>query len=221
MSDERLRDSERRWRGTGSLADEARHLLERVRQGALAPRQLEVAALAGHPAARLARAGADELEPRGLPERGRRLADLLPEAGLRALLAATRALAPTWSDPVGAPTTPAGTVGAVDAWLASRSPGAGQALWPHLAITPTRQWFRTEATRRAHALSEAAGHLAAGAAQLAGVFQGLAVGEHVEEGLRLICELTRDAAAERRLADRVREEVAAWALGPESNLRGP
>lgn len=61
MSDERLRDLELRRRHTGSVEDEARLLLERVRSGALPRRSLELAGVCGHPAALLAlpRSGSD------------------------------------------------------------------------------------------------------------------------------------------------------------------
>lgn len=51
MSDEKLRELERRWRETGAAQDEAALLRERVRVGVLPRRQLELAAYLGHPAA--------------------------------------------------------------------------------------------------------------------------------------------------------------------------
>ena len=54
MSDERLRQLERRWLETGTVQDETAFLLERVRVGDLAPNRLELAAHCGLPAARLA-----------------------------------------------------------------------------------------------------------------------------------------------------------------------
>lgn len=51
MSDQRLRALERRWRETGSIADEADYLLERVRVGELEQEWLELAASCGHAAA--------------------------------------------------------------------------------------------------------------------------------------------------------------------------
>jgi hypothetical protein len=52
VSDERLRELERRWTETGSVEDEAVFLLERVRAGVLRQGDLWVAALLGSPAAR-------------------------------------------------------------------------------------------------------------------------------------------------------------------------
>lgn len=54
MTDSRLRNLERRWRDSGSLADEAAYLLERVRAGELQRDQLELAAYCGYVAAAMA-----------------------------------------------------------------------------------------------------------------------------------------------------------------------
>ena len=57
MSDQRLRELERRWRENGTDADQAAWLLERVRAGLLTDDRLALAAYADHPAARLALEG--------------------------------------------------------------------------------------------------------------------------------------------------------------------
>jgi hypothetical protein len=54
MSDERLREAERKWRETGSVDDEARYLLERVRVGDLTEGRVRLAALSGNEGARAA-----------------------------------------------------------------------------------------------------------------------------------------------------------------------
>lgn len=54
MTDERLQESRRRWRQTGSVEDEAKYYLECVRAGALTRERLQFAAHVGHTAARLA-----------------------------------------------------------------------------------------------------------------------------------------------------------------------
>lgn len=54
MSDERLRDLERRWKETGSVEDEAAWITERMRVGMLAQDRVELAAYCGHQAARKA-----------------------------------------------------------------------------------------------------------------------------------------------------------------------
>lgn len=52
MSDQKLRDLERRWKETGTVEDEAAYLLERVRVGDLSQERLELAAYCGHEGAR-------------------------------------------------------------------------------------------------------------------------------------------------------------------------
>ncbi|MCW8137454.1 MAG: hypothetical protein KIT58_00945 [Planctomycetota bacterium] len=54
MSDQKLRELERRWRETGSPDDKAAYLLERVRVGDLTQERLELAAYCGHEGARRA-----------------------------------------------------------------------------------------------------------------------------------------------------------------------
>lgn len=54
MSDDALRELERRFRASGDPADEARWLAESVRAGRLARERVELAAFVGHPAAALA-----------------------------------------------------------------------------------------------------------------------------------------------------------------------
>lgn len=55
MGDSTLRDLERRWQETGTVADEAAYLEARVRAGDLAPDRLELAAQVGYPAAAVLR----------------------------------------------------------------------------------------------------------------------------------------------------------------------
>lgn len=52
MSDQKLRELERRWKETGSPEDEATWLLERVRVGDLTRERLELAAYCGHEGAK-------------------------------------------------------------------------------------------------------------------------------------------------------------------------
>jgi hypothetical protein len=54
MSDERLREAERRWHETGAADDEGAWLRERVRAGLFPPERLSLAAYAGHPGAKAA-----------------------------------------------------------------------------------------------------------------------------------------------------------------------
>lgn len=57
VSDQRLRELERKWRESGSVEDEAAYLRERVRVGDLTQERLELAAHCGHEGARSACAG--------------------------------------------------------------------------------------------------------------------------------------------------------------------
>jgi hypothetical protein len=54
VSDQRLRELERRWTETGAVTDEAAYLRERVRVGDLTPERLELAARCGHAGAQAA-----------------------------------------------------------------------------------------------------------------------------------------------------------------------
>lgn len=53
MSDDRLRELERRWRSSGADSDEAAWLSERIRTGALSHERVRAAAILQHPAALL------------------------------------------------------------------------------------------------------------------------------------------------------------------------
>lgn len=66
MSDQKLRELQRRWKETQSVEDEATYLLERVRVGDLSKAALELAAYCGHEAARLACSTAPGDESRNL-----------------------------------------------------------------------------------------------------------------------------------------------------------
>ncbi len=90
MSDERLREAERRWKESGSVEDEARYLLERVRAGTLTQERLELAAYCGHHAA----TGVTTVSaPVGVS--ARQWIGLMPQAGrIRAAVIAARAVLP-------------------------------------------------------------------------------------------------------------------------------
>ena len=60
VSDQRLRELERKWRETGSVEDEAAYLRERVRVGDLTQERLELAAYCGHEGAGRATGAAGE-----------------------------------------------------------------------------------------------------------------------------------------------------------------
>lgn len=87
MTDARLRESERRWKETGALEDEAQYLRERVRAGELQADRLEVAALCGDEAARTALRFVPQASAPAGPVLVARLAGLGQEALVRAQIA--------------------------------------------------------------------------------------------------------------------------------------
>jgi hypothetical protein len=94
VSDERLRQLERRFRETGTDEDGAAWLGARLRAGELSEDQLRLAAHLGHGPARMA-IGAEEAPPSGWPLL-RGLQAFGWEAQVRACLAAARLLQPIW-----------------------------------------------------------------------------------------------------------------------------
>lgn len=119
MTDGTLREAERRWTESGSVADEAGYLRARLRAGTLPPAGLEAAALLGHEAALCALGESVEaLEDRD-PTRAlvRGLYERDPRAAARAVLAACRV-----ADRVGHPwarlDAARALLDAVEAWLA-------------------------------------------------------------------------------------------------------
>ena len=92
MVDDRLRELERRFRGTGAVEDEAAWLRERLRVGELAPERLDLAADLGHRASQAARG-----RSAGAPAR-EELAGILTRRGkevcARAAVAVVRDAAP-------------------------------------------------------------------------------------------------------------------------------
>ncbi|MDC3379526.1 hypothetical protein OAX78_04520 [Planctomycetota bacterium] len=88
MSDERLRELERRWKETQAVEDEAAYLLERVRAGDLEQEKLELAAYCGHEGAQAAIGEEQENVPIALRVRrlsGRWGRDVAVRAALLAL----------------------------------------------------------------------------------------------------------------------------------------
>src|SRR5277367_4583930 len=98
MSDEAVRDLERAYRVSGSVADEAAWLRARERSGALPRARLELAAFARHGAARLALGGAAPREERDV----RRWCDGLERfgrvAGVRAAHAGALSVVALWEE---------------------------------------------------------------------------------------------------------------------------
>jgi len=126
VTDSKLRELERRWKETGSVEDEARYLLERVRVGDLERERLELAAYCGHEGARWA------LDVPSIMDNEERLLqhveaadrDLLP---LFAFSAAAEVLT-LWETHFPDETAPRATLGALQAWLEEGSVRARQDL---------------------------------------------------------------------------------------------
>ncbi len=101
MSDEKLRELERRFKETGSVEDEAAWLKERVRVGDLTQERLEFAAYCGHEGARRASCGDPspiEAAPEDLRAWFARLLPLSREAVARANIAHAAHLVASSSD---------------------------------------------------------------------------------------------------------------------------
>ena len=97
MSDERLRELERRWKETGAVEDEAAYLLERVRSGDLTQGSLEMAAYCGHQAAAFAITGERITPPSSLHEFVVGLATWGKWPSVVAAVAAAVEALPSWS----------------------------------------------------------------------------------------------------------------------------
>lgn len=100
MSDERLRELERRWKETGSVEDEAAYLVERVRVGNLEREMLELAALCNHPAATeiCGTTVIDTSNPTWLGEAVAKIVNFGETAVIRAIIAAIQPTLVVWDE---------------------------------------------------------------------------------------------------------------------------
>ena len=114
MSDQKLRELERRWRETGSLEDEVSLLRERVRTGRLPLLRLQAAARLEYPPATTA------LDNQAAPSLEEALTELGKEAWVRLGRATLRAGLPDW-DGVSADRRPHEALAIVNSWLTCRS----------------------------------------------------------------------------------------------------
>lgn len=223
MSDERLREAERRWRETGAVEDEARYLLERVRAGDLAPERLELAARCGHRSAARALGRPDGVGPGSLTIE---LARELERHGHPLLVAASAAIAaqvlPVWTRQFPEDHRPARAIAAARACapgptraraLEAREAGlaAGEAGDRVASASP---WFQEDPAACA---AEAAHRAAACATRDLG--QAALAGPDVDSGdhawiLIWTLDIAVDAAElDREALSRVAlEPVVAWAL---------
>jgi hypothetical protein len=98
MSDTKLRDLERRWRGTDAVEDEAAYLLERVKVGDLTRDRLELAAYCGHKAAIHTTGQDDEATVTDLRDWVAGLRTFQPEAPRQATVRLLRAVSTVWQE---------------------------------------------------------------------------------------------------------------------------
>lgn len=126
MSDQSLRELERRWKETGAVEDEAAYLLERVRVGALAQERLELAAYCGA-------AAASHATPIKSPSQARDFMRGLSRFGgesiVRALHVAAGELSRQWEAEFTGDSTLSDTLATVESWLGGqRQPGLASGL---------------------------------------------------------------------------------------------
>ena len=203
MSDERLRELERRWKETGAVEDEAAFLLERVRAGDLTREKLETAAhYCEHEAACLAL---------GLPMPQHNvevdawlvaLRDRQEGLALRAGIALARLVLPIWEEPYPDDPRPRLALQASEAVLA----GSGRGELAGRAADHAND-AAVETERRAGGASSAAACLSALADYASGAYgELLTVPECAREALGSDWDPTAVRSA-------LRAELALWVLG--------
>jgi len=127
MSDERLRELERRWKETGSVADEAAFLHEMLRVDAITAPDLQLAALLDHDASR-AVLGASDLPPPQGSEWEQALAAWGPGVLIRAVVALARCVSLSEED--------ARRLSVVEDWCCAPAAFGWRRLEP--CLTPSR-----------------------------------------------------------------------------------
>ena len=211
MSDERLRQLDRRWRETGAIEDEAALLQERVRVGNLRRERLELAALLGSQGAQLATGFRSLGAVSELPS----LISMLGHHGTEALAQAAAAVAQAvWSEwQWNRDGRLVDALAATEAWIACPCPvhaaGARKAC-------DAATWARAEFDD-----PSPAGH-GANAIRWAAALAWRA-DRHATDGVESDA-LRAVKAAERLLGERTETVIGArlieWALRPEGSARG-
>jgi hypothetical protein len=128
VTDARRRDLERRARA-GDLEAEAQLLIERRRDGEIAPHGLDLLAYAGAPAARMALGPEAPPQPASLEAWVRGLEPWGRVAWVRAAVAAARLLLPLQAERDPRDTRPREAVEAAEAWLAADTDAAIEAAY--------------------------------------------------------------------------------------------
>lgn len=124
MSDERLRELERKWKESGSVEDEAAYLVERLRVGGLSQEALDLTVFMNHPASRIAVGNPILTAPRGRSplEWGEMVVNAGKETVIRVMIAAIRQTIPVWKELPDNPflDVPEQALSAVEKWLICR-----------------------------------------------------------------------------------------------------
>jgi len=207
MSDQRLRELERRWKEAPSPHTEADYLRERVRAGSLSEARLRLAAFLGHEAAGLA--ARDPVAPPEPAEArwflwGRELARLDAEAPVRCAVAIARHLLPEleddpFADDMARDCLRCAERWALDPWNPELVEAAAQALaFPD--EDTAELGFPTPASRQALAAARMAAAAARGRREDSAAAQAALAGQAVLGDAQAVLRILRD-------------EVVPWALG--------
>jgi hypothetical protein len=217
MTDERLRDLERRWKETGSVEDEAAWLKERVRAGDFPPTRLELAAYCGYEAAR--RAVATQNDPPDLVEWVGGFARFGNDVSARAAVAIAREVFPVWKRCAHAEPTDDfhQALRAAEAWCmeptadsAARASYVGQCAAGRIDVLPDDVTHEEDAA-------------AAVACWACSAIQDQEASPTAIEwrarAVNQVVRLARSLACDEDLRRRVSREIVPWCLGLDDPLR--
>lgn len=209
MSDERLRELERRWKESAAVVDEAAYLRELLRTGVLSHDQLSLAAYCGHAAAELVLGTDAPPAPSNLVEWARGLFKWGKEAGVRAAIAAARHRLPDWETLGLNNNAPELAIALAERWLAVRSPE----LEAEAKVVSTAAW-RAYKTNLGHGAAADAAAVACHAAESVmkdSAFAAGLAGEAVDAALSEGATANADQR-ERDLKSALRAALLCWAL---------
>lgn len=218
MTDEHLRQLERRWRESRAHGDEVALIIERMRTGSLERSRVELAAYCGHPAARDALGGEAATPLEDLEEWGNALAPWGREVCVRAMVAAARAVLPIWGrfrpdDP-----RAGRAIELAEGWIDEPSVEHGAAAWSFgaEALWGTKQEVVDFANSDADAADRAAAALASHAltacsyaARFTSIREGLDIGGALLIAAAALGDEGPDDVA---IRSAIEGELIAWAL---------
>lgn len=226
MSDERLRELERRWKETCATQDEAAYLVERTRSGELDQNRLELAAYLGHAASLVALGDeapevltADDLPPYRLRlDQGRSNMGYLEEVGawwgqefcIRFAIAAATHAANRWEerrpDGVEALHVARACISRAEAWTLNPTRETSMEIGPLLDSNNNLSW----AIRGPHHIA----NVAKGPPGWKETTYSHHLARTVLAATRIAVSSRKAQRAEREaLLDLTREDLAPWALG--------